>query len=75
MSSPPLPTRMMLKLLQKSLDALVVKIDSLKRAVEENDKKFEACATGFYQVRDACTVLREELAEARGTMVEDTWNA
>ena len=33
----------------------------------------KACHLGFIQTRDAATCLREELGEATGVMVEDTW--
>jgi len=33
-----------------------------------------ACEKGFVQVRDACHVLREDISEASGTLVAETWN-
>jgi len=32
-----------------------------------------ACQKGFVQVRDACHVLREDISEASGTIVAETW--
>ena len=37
-------------------------------------KQFEACAKGFRQTRDACECLRQELSDAAGTMIENSWN-
>jgi hypothetical protein len=60
------------------------KIDRLTRLVEElsqnfiklekriNDLGF-SCKIGFEQTRDAAHILREELAEAAGRMVEESW--
>ena len=51
----------------------------MKRAHEETDqfkkseKMFKACHIAFVQVRDACHCLREELSEAAGTMVTESW--
>jgi len=70
-----------LKTLQKSvdvalniLDKLSEKVTNMEKQLKETDTKFEACATGFYQTRDACTCLREELSEARGTLIDSTYN-
>ena len=41
--------------------------------LKANEKMFKACHVGFVQVRDACTCLREELGEAAGTMVMNSW--
>ena len=72
--------RGMLKTLQKSvdtvltvLDKLTERVDAMEKSLAVTDKKFEACAVGFSQTRDACTCLREELSEARGTIIESTW--
>ena len=52
----------------------------MKRAHEETDhfkkseKMFKACHIAFVQVRDACHCLREELSEAAGTIVSESWN-
>ena len=70
----------LLKVLQDSVDTLLSKVDLLdtritavERAVQTTTNKFEACATGFYQIREACTCLREELSEAAGNMVLTSW--
>ena len=41
---------------------------------DETAKKFGACANGFYQIRDACELLRDELSTASGTMIEHSWH-
>ena len=71
----------MLKILQSSVDTALFKIDDvsdrihkLEHKLGNTEKKFEACADGFYQIREACTTLREELAEASGTLIEATYN-
>ena len=70
----------LLKVLQESVDTLLSKVESLdtrlgavEKAVNVTHKKFEACADGFYQIREACMCLREELSEASGTIVQSTW--
>ncbi len=51
----------------------------MKKAQEDTDqfkqseKMFKACHTAFVQVREACTCLREELGEATGSMIQDSW--
>ena len=71
----------LLKTLQRSVDRATEKIDKLETKVDtlvgkfgEHDKKFKACADGFYQVKQACECLREELSEASGTLIEATYN-
>ena len=66
---------------EKSLDSieailktLAAKVESLERKIGKNEKQFEACARGFFQVREACTTLREELSEASGTLIQSTYN-
>ena len=66
--------------LQKSVDTALTILDKLaenvvklEKQVKCTDKKFEACAGGFRQTRDACTLLREELSEASGTLIEATY--
>ncbi len=38
---------------------------------ERSFKMFQACHTGFQQVKEACTCLREELSEHAGNMIVD----
>ena len=45
------------------------KIVKLQEILEKIHVMFAACHTGFHQVREACTQLREELAEATMSMV------
>ena len=71
--------------LEKKFEYLVELMSLLKLKIETLDKKIEAlggrveslggaCATGFIQVRDACHIFREELSEASGRMIEESWN-
>ena len=54
------------------------KIDELKNQIAEHQQKeltiAKACQTGFLQVRDACHVLREDISECAGTIIQETWN-
>ena len=43
--------------------------------VTQTDEKFEACAKGFYQIKDAMEVLLENLDESSGKLTEMTWNS
>ena len=51
----------------------------MKKAQKDNDqfvkseKMFKACHEAFVQVRDACHCLREELSEATGQIVNESW--
>ena len=60
------------------------KLDKLTTLVEELAEKFSklekrindlgfSCKTGFEQTRDAAHILREELSEATGRIVEESW--
>jgi len=40
---------------------------------KQSEKMFKACHTAFVQVREACTCLREELGEATGQIILDSW--
>ena len=52
----------------------------MKKAQQDTDqfvkseKMFKACHVAFVQVRDACHCLREELSEATGQIVTESWN-
>jgi len=39
----------------------------------QSEAMFKACHVGFQQVRDACHVLREDLSEATGQLVTESW--
>ncbi len=39
----------------------------------QSEAMFKACHEAFVQVRDACHVLREDLSEAAGTLVTESW--
>ena len=71
------------KLMKKNQDVF---LHIMKRAQKDTDqfkkhdyqfkqaeKMFKACHVAFVQVRDACHCLREELSEAAGTMVTESW--
>ena len=61
----------LLSLLKKNLKILEDKIEAIGGRVETLGS---ACRTGFLQVRDACHVFREELSEASGTIIQESWN-
>ena len=41
--------------------------------LNQSEDMFKACHVGFQQVRDACHVLREDLSEATGQLVSESW--
>ena len=53
--------------------SLIKKMDDYEKSRMEDINK---CADGYHMVVTACTCLREELAEARGTIIDSTeyWN-
>ena len=62
-------------------DTILNKLSEIDEKTRKNTKVFEdqeralmACQIAFVQVRDACHVLREELSEAAGTMIQESWN-
>ena len=69
--------------LEKTLTVLTAKVDKIEKSLgdpkttvavhEKTFEMFKACAKGFRQVRDACHSLREDLSEAKGTIVDATW--
>ena len=59
--------------LAETCSAILDKVTHNELTVKQSEKKFEACAKGFYQVRDACGALIEKLDEAQGTITEQTW--
>ena len=67
----------LLKLLKQKLKTLELSLLKLERKIEGLGGRVEtlggACHTGFLQVRDACHIFREELSEASGRMVEESW--
>jgi len=72
--------RARMEALQKSVDTaltilggLAERVAKVENTMKRTDEKFKACADGFRQTRDACTRLREELAEASGTLIESTY--
>ena len=62
----------------KLLSLLKLKLKSLEGKIESMGNRVEtlggACHTGFIQIRDACHIFREELSEASGRMIEESWN-
>ena len=57
----------------KGVNAILETFSSQSQAYQQSSKMFEACAKGFRQVRDACECLREELSEAAGTLVQQSY--
>lgn len=62
------------------LDTLTHRVEELfnqledhKSLVRESNDKLRCCAAGFHQTKEACTLLREELSEAAGTIIRQTW--
>ena len=54
------------------------KITKLEKKIESLEKKTVAlgsnCHQAFLQIREAMHTLREELGEAAGVIIADTWN-
>jgi hypothetical protein len=59
--------------LQETMDQILEKVMCNELTVKQTESKFDACAKGFYQVREACTCLVEKLDEVGGTITEQTW--
>ena len=64
----------------KKQQCILTKLYELEVSTKKNaelfhqtEAMFKACHIGFKQVRDACHVLREDLSEAAGTMVTESW--
>ena len=53
------------------LEQLHLKFNELAKRVNDLGN---ACKIGFTQTRDAAHILREEIAEATGCIVEESWN-
>ena len=58
----------------KGINEVLKTFSSQTEAYTQNLAMFDACAKGFRQVRDACECLRDELSEASGTLVQQSWN-
>jgi predicted transcriptional regulator len=56
------------------LQNILVKLTHNELTAKQTEGKFEACAKGFYQVKEACEVLLERLDSACGTITEQSWN-
>ena len=55
------------------LGTMVRKIDERLAQIEVRIESLgDSCARGFYQTRDAATLLREELSESAGTLIDAT---
>ena len=63
--------KQMLHKIAENQEKLFDKLDNMEA---KHNLLAKACHLGFIQTRDAATCLREELGEATGTLVEDTWN-
>ena len=53
------------------LEQLHLKFNELAKRVNDLGN---ACKIGFEQTRDAAHILREEIAEASGCIIEESWN-
>ena len=53
------------------LEQLHLKFNELAKRVNDLGN---ACKVGFEQTRDAAHILREEIAEASGCIIEESWN-
>jgi len=53
-------------------DKLTQICDRLDKVEHRIESLGQSCAAGFYQTRDAATMLREELAESAGVMIDST---
>ena len=60
-----------------TLRKLLVEIQELNRRMEFLNRKTTAmgtsCHKAFLQIREAMGVLREDMSEGMGTLIEDTW--
>jgi hypothetical protein len=55
------------------LEEIINKVTFSELTTKQTSAKFEACAKGFYQTKEACTALLERLDEACGTITDQTW--
>ena len=60
-----------LEVILQMLAALTESMEKLAKRVEDLG---QSCCSGFIQTREACHILRQDLSEAAGTMVEESWN-
>ena len=58
----------------QQLEEIINKVTFAELSTKQTSAKFEACAKGFYQTKEACTALLERLDEACGTITDQTWN-
>ena len=58
---------------EQNMDKVCSKMDKLFEKSHNSFEQFAMCAKAFYQVRDACHVLREDLGTACGQLVEQSW--
>ena len=65
-------------IVESKVDFLICMVEKLHQKFNELANRVNAlgiaCKTGFQQTRDAAHVLREDLAEASGILIEETWN-
>ena len=57
----------------KQLSTVIEQLTATQLTAKQSEFKFEACAKGFYQVRDAADCLLDRLDEAAGQITERTW--
>ena len=63
---------------ESKMDVLILMVENLHLKFNELAKRVNdlgnSCKIGFEQTRDAAHVLREDIAEASGCIIEETWN-
>ena len=64
--------------LESKLNRVLDMLEQLHKNFYELAKRVNdlgnACKIGFEQTRDAAHILREEIAEASGCIIEESWN-
>ena len=64
-------------ILERKIDRLIELVEALHQKFDQLDRRINdlgfACKVGFEQTRDAAHILREDLAEATGRIVEESW--
>ena len=63
----------LLNILTQRVEELFNQLEDQKTLVKHCNDKLQCCASGFHQTKEACQLLREELSEASGTIIRQTW--
>ena len=61
-------------LFAKQLEDVLHIVQANQLSQNQQESKFEACARGFQQVKEACECLLEQLDEYGGTITAQSWN-